>query len=103
MRIDSISIKNYRCYEQLDISLHERLTLFVGKNGAQLYADELIWQGQDQDILANGNVQFIQDGKIVTKSKNAVFNSDLTVFKIIGKTKTELYADKKDKKKYAQL
>lgn len=34
MRIDSISIKNYRCYEQLDISLHERLTLFVGKNGA---------------------------------------------------------------------
>ena len=33
MRIDSISIKNYRCYEQLDISLHERLTLFVGKNG----------------------------------------------------------------------
>lgn len=77
--------------------------LFVGKNGAQLYADELIWQGQDQDILANGNVQFIQDGKIVTKSKKAVFNSDLTVFKIIGKTKTELYADKKDKKKYAQL
>ena len=34
MRIDSISIKNYRCYEQVDISLHERLTLFVGKNGA---------------------------------------------------------------------
>ena len=30
--------------------------LFVGKDGSQLYADELIWQGQDSDILANGNV-----------------------------------------------
>ena len=39
--------------------------LFVGKDGSQLYADELIWQGQDADILANGNVQFIQDNKII--------------------------------------
>ena len=77
--------------------------LFVGKDGSQLYADELIWQGQDKDILANGNVQFIKDGKIVTKSKNAVFNSDLTVFKIIGNTKTHLFADDKDKKKYTRL
>ena len=77
--------------------------LFVGKDGSQLYADELIWQGQDQDILANGNVQFIQTNKIVTKSQKAVFNSDLTNFKIIGKTKTELYGDEKDKKKYTSL
>ena len=34
MRLNTISIKNYRCFEQLDISLHEHLTLFVGKNGA---------------------------------------------------------------------
>ena len=77
--------------------------LFVGKDGSQLYADELIWQGQDADILANGNVQFIQDNKIVTKSQKAIFNSDLTNFKIIGKTKTELYADKEKKKKYTQF
>lgn len=34
MHLDVVSIKNYRCFEQLDIFLHERLTLFVGKNGA---------------------------------------------------------------------
>ena len=77
--------------------------LFVGKNDAQLYADELIWQGQDKDILANGNVQFIQNGKIVTKSQKAVFNSDLTNFKIIGNTKTELFGDEESKKKYTRL
>lgn len=77
--------------------------LFVGKDGSQLYADELVWQGQDADILANGNVQFIQDNKIITKSQKAIFNSTLTNFRIIGKTKTELYADKNKKKKYAQF
>ena len=34
MYLNTVSIRNYRCFEQLDISLHERLTLFVGKNGA---------------------------------------------------------------------
>lgn len=77
--------------------------LFVGKNGSQLYADELIWQGQDKDILANGNVQYIQDNRIVTKAQRAVFNSKLTNFKVIGKTKTMLYADEESKKKYTQL
>ncbi len=77
--------------------------LFVSKDGSQLYADELIWQGQDKDILANGNVQFIQDGKIITKSQKAVFNSTLTNFKVIGKTKTKLFADEETKKKYTQL
>ena len=77
--------------------------LFVGKDGSQLYADELIWQGQDKDILANGNVQFIQDNKIITKSQKAIFNSDLTIFKIIGNTKTQLFADENKKKKYTQL
>lgn len=77
--------------------------LFVGKDGSQLYADELIWQGQEADILANGNVQFIQDNKIITKSQKAIFNSDLTNFKIIGKTKTQLFADSEKKKKYTQF
>ncbi len=77
--------------------------LFVGKDGSQLYADLLIWQGQDEDILAKGNVQFVQDNKITTKSKEAIFNSDLTVFKIMGNAKTELYADKETKKKYTSL
>ena len=77
--------------------------LFVGKDNSQLYADELIWQGQDEDILANGNVQYIKEGEIITKSQKAIFNSTLTNFRIIGKTKTELYGNDKDKKKYTRL
>ena len=77
--------------------------LFVGKNGAQLYADQLIWQGSDKDILANGNVQYIQDDKIVTKADKAIFNSQLTNFRVIGKAKTKIYADEDSKKKYTQL
>ena len=77
--------------------------LFVGKDGSQLYADELIWQGEDKDILANGNVQFIHDNKLIAKSKRAVFNSTLTNFKIMDKTKTKIYADDDSKKKYTQL
>jgi len=77
--------------------------LFVGKNGSQLYADELIWQGHDKDILAYGNVQYIQDGKIITKARKAVFNSELTNFKVIGSAKTKIYTDEESKKKYTQL
>ncbi len=77
--------------------------LFVGKDGSRLHADELIWQGQDMDILANGNVQFIQENKLVTKSNKAVFNSTLTNFKIMDKAKVKIYADDKTKKKYTKL
>lgn len=77
--------------------------LFVGKDGSQLYADELIWQGSNQDILANGNVQFVQPDKLVTKSQKAVFNSTLTNFKIIGKAIVKVYADDDTKKKYTQI
>lgn len=77
--------------------------IFVSKNGSQLFADELVWQGRDEDILANGNVQYIQDDKIVTKANKAVFNSELTNFKVIGKASTKIYADDNTKKKYTQL
>lgn len=77
--------------------------LFVGKDGSELYANELIWQGEDKDILANGNVQYIHKDSLITKANKAVFNSSLTNFKVIGKTKTKLYSDDETKKKYAQL
>lgn len=77
--------------------------LFVSKEGSQLYADELIWQGRDKDILANGNVQFIQKDKILIKAQKAAFNTSLTHFMVMGKTKTRLYSDEETKKKYTQL
>lgn len=77
--------------------------LFVGKDGSELYANELIWQGEDMDILANGNVQFIHKDELVTKAEHAIFNSELTKFKVKGKTITKLYSNAETKKKYALL
>ena len=77
--------------------------LFVSKDGSQLYADTIIWQGKDEDILAQGDIQFIQEGKIITKAQKAVFNSELTNFKVIGKTKTQLYAQDDIKKQYTKF
>ncbi len=77
--------------------------LFVSKDGTQLYADELIWQGRDKDILANGNVQYIQPDKVLIKSQSARFNTSLTHFKVQGKVKTRLYSDDETKKKYTQI
>lgn len=77
--------------------------LFVGKNGSQLYADKLVWQGNDKDILADGDVQYIMQDKLITKAKSATFNSSLTNFKIKGDAVTKLYGSDTDKKKYTQL
>jgi len=34
MRLKSITLKNFRCFEHLEVELHPRLTVFVGENGA---------------------------------------------------------------------
>lgn len=34
MELKKLHIKNYRCFEEIDISLDSHLTLFVGKNGS---------------------------------------------------------------------
>ncbi|MEY2859793.1 MAG: hypothetical protein RL392_251 [Pseudomonadota bacterium] len=34
MRLKKITLKNFRCFEHLEINLHPRLTVFVGNNGA---------------------------------------------------------------------
>ena len=77
--------------------------LIVSRDGSQLYADELIWQGRDNDILANGNVQFIQKDKMLIKAKKAQFNTSLTHFKAIDNVKTRVYSDNETKKKYTRL
>lgn len=77
--------------------------VFVAKNGQQFYADNVIWQGQDSDILADGNIRYIQNDKIITKADKAIFNSTFTNFKVIGKTETQIFADKNEKKKYTHL
>ena len=34
MKLNKIYMKNYRCFEEITISLDQNVTLLVGKNGA---------------------------------------------------------------------
>lgn len=34
MRIESIKLKNFRCFENLEIAFHPQLTVLVGKNAS---------------------------------------------------------------------
>ena len=34
MFLESITLQNYRCFEELNIEFHDRLTVIVGSNGA---------------------------------------------------------------------
>lgn len=33
MRLKKVTLKNFRCFENLELDLHPRLTVIVGKNG----------------------------------------------------------------------
>lgn len=66
-------------------------SLFVSKDGTSITADKVTWQGKDSDIIAEGNVRILGNKDFSTVSEKAVFNSDLTIFKIIGNAKTNIY------------
>ncbi len=66
-------------------------TLIVAKDGSSIRANEFVWKGQDEDITAEGNVVINRNNELVTSSEKAIFNSELTYFKIVGKSKTNIY------------
>lgn len=67
--------------------------LAVAKDGSSILADRVIWKGKDEDIEAIGNVQINRNNELITKSDKAVFNADLTYFKIMGNSETRLYEE----------
>lgn len=67
-------------------------TLIVAKDGSSIRADEILWQGKDEDIKAKGNVVVKRDEDFISYAENARFNSELTFFEISGKTKTNVYS-----------
>ena len=76
-------------------------TLIVSKDGSSILADKIEWGGKNSDIIATGNVRIKRNKELATTSEKAVFNSDLTFFKIIGNSKTMLFA--KDGEKQEEL
>ncbi|MBE7706308.1 MAG: LPS export ABC transporter periplasmic protein LptC [Cyanobacteria bacterium SIG30] len=65
--------------------------LVVAKDGSSILADNIVWKGKDEDIIASGNVRINRNNELITESSKAVFNVDLTYFKIEGKSKSKVY------------
>lgn len=69
--------------------------LVVTKDGSSLVADKIVWSGKGSDIIASGNVKISRNDEFQTLSDKAVFNSDFTFFKIIGKSKVNIFQTSK--------
>ncbi len=64
---------------------------FIYKDGTDVRADRFVWQGNDKDITAQGNVVIRKKGELRTFSNEAVLSEKMTNIKIIGRSRTELY------------
>lgn len=65
--------------------------LAVSKDGSSILADKMVWLGKNEGIVASGNVKINKDNKLITKSEKAVFNAELTYFRIEGKSESKIY------------
>lgn len=67
-------------------------TYFIYKDGTDVRADRFVWQGNDKDITASGNVVIRKQGELRTFSNEAILSNQMTQVKIKGRSKTELYS-----------
>lgn len=68
-------------------------TLVVAHDGSSIRADEIIFKGKGEDIIAKGNVVVSRNEDFVSYANQARFNSELTFFEISGKTQTNVYSE----------
>ena len=66
-------------------------TVIVYKDGSNVKANRLKWAGKKNNIIAEGNVRLEKPNQIIIYGSKAELTSDLSNFKIYGKTRTELY------------
>ena len=67
-------------------------TFIIYKDGTNVKADRFTWQGNDKDIIAQGNVVIQRAGEIRTFSNEAILGNKMTNVRIKGRSKTELYS-----------
>ena len=67
-------------------------TYFIYKDATDVRADRFVWQGNDKDITAQGNVVIRKKGEVKTYSNEAVLSNKMTTIRIKGRSKTELYS-----------
>ncbi|MDD3236656.1 MAG: LPS export ABC transporter periplasmic protein LptC [Candidatus Gastranaerophilales bacterium] len=67
-------------------------TLIVYKDGSNVKANQIVWEGKDSDIKATGKIRLEKPSQAVLYGNEAVLSNDLSNFKILGKTRTEIYS-----------
>lgn len=77
--------------ETKKVVLYEN-SYFIYKDGTDVRADRFVWQGNDKDITAQGNVIIRRNGELRTFSNEAVLSDQMTNVIIKGRSKTELYS-----------
>ena len=76
------------------ITLTDKVFIVI-QDGTSLKSDELIWQGNDKDILANGNVIIERNGEMEAFADHAIISPDFDKFMIKGKSLTKIYDKEK--------
>lgn len=77
------------------ITLYEN-TYIVLKDGISLEADNLVWSGSDKDTIARGNIKIKKKNELLSTADECIIKAGYESFKIIGKTKTQIYGNNKE-------
>jgi len=77
------------------ITLYEN-TYIVLKDGISLEADNLVWSGSDKDTIARGNIKIKKKNELLSTADECIIKAGYENFKIIGKTKTQIYGNNKE-------
>ena len=78
------------------------ITLFdnsyiVLKDETSLEANRVVWSGSDKDTIAEGNVRIKKGKELVATADKCIIRAGYDSFKIIGKTKTQIFGKDKEK------
>ena len=76
------------------ITLYEN-TYIVLKDETTLEANRLTWSGSDKETVAEGNVKIKKSKDMYALADKCIISSGYDKFKIVGKTKTEIYGKEK--------
>lgn len=73
-----------------EITLYEN-TYIVLKDFTSLEADNLVWSGSDKDTIARGNIRIKKGNELLSTAEECIIKAGYESFKIIGKTKTQIF------------
>ena len=72
------------------ITLYEN-TYIVLEDKTSLESDRLTWSGSDKETVAEGNVKIKKSDEMYALADKCIISAGYDKFKIIGKTKTQIY------------